>query len=124
MDAHVAGAAKLAVQRRQVKCVRSFVLKFQKLDDRVVAGDKFGDGVGEITRAARRHVAFNDGQPAVRLRDDDIARLNRRAALAGGGDVDELHRFFNRLARRHVNESAVEEEGLVKRGEGIVAGRR
>ena len=48
MDVHIAGAAKFAGNGRHVKCVQRLVLEFHVLQRRVVAGDNFRDGIGEI----------------------------------------------------------------------------
>ena len=67
---------------------------------RVVAGDNFGDGIGEIRRVVRRNVTFNDRRLAVGSGDDEVARLNGFAALFRGGNKNELNRFGNRNSGR------------------------
>ena len=96
MDAHVARAAKLAGNGRQMKRGAGFVLKFHVLQRGVVAGDNFRDGVGEIRRIVRRKVTFDDRRLAVRPGDDEVARLDRVAAVFGGGNENELDGFGDR----------------------------
>jgi hypothetical protein len=58
MDAHVARAAKISGNGRQMKRVGGFVLKFHVFQRGVVAGGDFRDGVGEIRGVVRAKGSF------------------------------------------------------------------
>ncbi len=81
MDVHVAGAAELAGDGRQMKRVRRLILEFHVLQRRVVAGDNFRDGIGEISGLVRGQIAFDDRRLAAGPGNDQVARLNRVAAV-------------------------------------------
>jgi len=83
MDAHVARAAKLRGNRCQMKRGVGFVLKFHVLQHGVVAGDDFGDGIGEVRHIVRRKVTFDDRCPAVGPGNNQVARLDGFAVLFG-----------------------------------------
>ena len=68
-------------------------MKFHVFQRGVVTDGDFRDGVGEIRGVVRRKVTFDDRHFAVRLGNDEIARLNRLAALFRGGNENELDGF-------------------------------
>ncbi len=94
------------------------------LQCRVVTGDNFRDGIGEIRGMVGRKIAFNDGRPAAGPGDNKVARLDCVAAVFGRGDKNKLNRLFDHLARRNMDVAAVEEKCLVQGGEGIAVGQR
>ncbi len=57
---------------------------------------------------------------AALLRDDEIARMRRRARLGGGGNEQQMHRLRHGRARRNVNERAILEKRRVQCRERIV----
>ena len=124
MDFYVARAAKFSGNGRQMKCVGGFVLKFHMLQRGVVTGGDFRDGIGEIRGVVRGKITLDDRRPAVRLGDDEIARLNRLAALLRGGNENELDGFGDGNSGRHVNKPAVVEKRLIQRGKGVVVCQR
>ena len=122
MHAGMAGAAEFTGNGRHVKRVQRFILQFDMLNHRVVAGHNFRDRVGEVRHVGRAQIAFHHRQLGVRLGNDQIARQDHLTILLGGGDVNQFHGFGDFLALRHKDKRAVGEECLVQRRKGV-AGR-
>ena len=122
MHAGVAGATEFTGNGRHVKRVQRLILQFDVLDHRVITGHNFRDRVGEVRHVGRTQIAFHHRQLGVRLGNDQIARQNYLAVFAGGGNINQFHRFGDFLALRHKDKRAVREERLVESGKGV-AGR-
>ena len=83
MDVDVARAAEFAVDRGDMKRRRRLILKFQMLDERLVAGEDFRDRVGEIRRIRRGDVAFHNGHAAVGPGHNQVARRHGGTGFTG-----------------------------------------
>jgi len=81
--------------------------------------DNFRHRVREIRGAGGADVAFHDRQPAVRLRNDEVARQDCFAVVFRGRNVNQLHRLGDRDVLGHEDERAVGKGRLVQRGERV-----
>ncbi len=84
VGAEVGVAAQLDLQSSDVEGAWAFGLQLVVIDDGVIAGHDFGDGVGQVG-AAVAAVVFDDGGVAVRSGDDEDARMRGGGVAVGGG---------------------------------------
>ena len=90
------------------------------LDHRAVADDQLRHCIGKIRSVGSAGVAFEEGELAGFFRDDQVARMGRRAGLIGRGDEQQMNRHLNGDTCRHIDKSAVLKERSVQRGESVV----
>ena len=108
------------MHRGDVKCVAALVLNFDEFDHGVVFRDEIGDRVREIGRVRDADIAFDDGQSALFLGDNQVARMRRGTGFFAGRDKNQLNRLRHDDAGRDMNECAVEKESRVERRKSVI----
>ena len=107
MRNEIRAAAKMRVQRRHVKRFVALVLKLAVLHVRAVRHDYFRDHIRKTRRVRDAAVTFEHDEPAVFFRDNQIARMSRRARFFARGNEEQMNRLGERDVRGNVNKRAV-----------------
>ena len=116
----VAAARGMDVHARDVERVDALFLDLVVIDDRVLAGDDFGHGVGEMLLPRRADVGLDDLHLAAVAGNDERARVRHRRRCDAPSLVD-TNRICSGCSKieavGHGDEGAVVRERGVERGE-------
>ena len=95
---------------RDVEGRIALALELGEVEDRAVAQDDFGNGVGEVQRPGHPDVRLHDVGLAARLRDHEVAGMGDRGAEDRLRQKDEVNRVRDGRSSRDPDERAVFEE--------------